>query len=109
MSIALRIPGTLRMTGDELQVTAGTPIGLGDINLRVFGELSLYKDPGDVLYVTGSLDSLTGTYSFQGRRFDIDPASSINFHGDLNPELYVTVTRLVSGVETRVTIAGPAP
>jgi translocation and assembly module TamB len=95
------------MTGDELQVTAGTPIGLGDLNLRVFGELSLYKDPGDVLYVTGSLDSLTGTYSFQGRRFDIDPTSSINFHGDLNPELYVTVTRIVSGVETRVTIAGP--
>lgn len=107
LDIMLRVPGTLRMTGDEVQVTAGTPIGLGDINLRVFGELYLYKDPADVLYVTGSLDSLTGTYTFQGRRFDIDPTSSINFHGDLNPELYVTVQRLISGVETRVTIAGP--
>jgi hypothetical protein len=107
LNVTLRIPGTLRMTGDEVQVTAGTPIGLGDINLRVFGELNLYKDPMDVLYVNGSLDSLTGTYSFQSRRFDVDPASSVNFHGDLNPELYVTVLRIISGVETRVGIVGP--
>jgi hypothetical protein len=38
---------------------------------------------------------------------DIDPTSSVNFQGDLNSELYVTVQRLISGVETRVTIAGP--
>ena len=29
------------------------------------------------------------------------------FRGDLNPELYVTVKRTISAVETRVTIAGP--
>jgi len=33
--------------------------------------------------------------------------SSINFRGDLNPEVYVTVTRIISGVETRVSIFGP--
>jgi autotransporter translocation and assembly factor TamB len=107
LGIVVRIPGTMRMIGDEVQVTAGTPIGLGDISLRVFGELFLYKDPGDQLYVNGSLDSLTGTYTFQGRRFDIDPTSSVNFHGDLNPELYITVQRLISGVDTRVAIVGP--
>ena len=107
LDVIVRVPGTIRMTGAEVQITSGTPIGLGDINLRVFGELYLYKDPRDVLYVMGSLDSLTGTYMFQGRRFDVDPASSVNFHGDLNPELYVTVTRLISGVETRVAITGP--
>jgi translocation and assembly module TamB len=37
----------------------------------------------------------------------VDPASSINFRGDLNPEVYVTVRRLISGVETRVSIFGP--
>jgi translocation and assembly module TamB len=107
LGISIRVPGTLRMIGDEVQITAGTPIGLGDINVRVFGELYLYKDPGDQAYVTGSLDSLTGTYSFQGRRFDLDPSSSINFHGDLNPELYVTVQRVISAVESRVAIVGP--
>jgi translocation and assembly module TamB len=107
LDVMLRIPGTLRMRGDEVQVTAGTPIGLGDINLRVFGDLYFYKDPGDVAYITGSLDSLTGSYTFQGRRFDVDPQSSVNFHGDLDPQLFVTVTRLISGVDTQVTIAGP--
>ncbi len=99
--------GTLRMVGDNVQVSTGTPLGLGNVNVRAYGEVYLYKDPAQPLFVTGSLDSLTGTYAFQGRRFDLDPASSINFRGDLNPELYVTVRRTISAVETRVSIVGP--
>src|SRR6185503_6605153 len=39
--------------------------------------------------------------------FDIDETgSSINFVGDLNPQLWVTVMRDISGVQTRVTISG---
>jgi translocation and assembly module TamB len=94
------------MTGDNVQIAAGTPLGLSTFNLRVLGDLYLYKDPGQPLYVLGSFDSVTGNFSFQGRRFDLDPASSINFRGDLTPEVYVTVSRLISGVDTRVTIAG---
>ena len=90
LEIALHVPNTLRLIGDNVQVTPGTPIGLGNINLRVLGDLFLYKDPGGQLDITGSLDQVTGTYAFQGRRFDLDPASSINFHGDLNPELFVS-------------------
>jgi hypothetical protein len=33
--------------------------------------------------------------------------SSITFRGDTNPELYVVVMRDISGVQARVTIAGP--
>ncbi len=107
LGIEVHVPGNLRMTGNDVQVTAGTPIGLGSFNIRAIGDLYLYKDPAQPLYVTGSLDSVTGTYAFQGRRFDIDPTSSINFHADLNPDLYVTVGRIISGVDTRVTISGP--
>jgi autotransporter translocation and assembly factor TamB len=96
----------LRMVGDNVQVSPGTPLGLGNINLRAVGDLYLYKDPAQPLYVNGSLDSITGTYAFQGRRFDLDPISSVTFRGDLNPELYVTVRRVISGVDTRVTIVG---
>ena len=106
LDLSLHVPDTLRLTGDNVQISQGTPIGLGDINLRVIGDLYLYKDPEQPLSVTGSFDSLNGTYAFQGRRFDIDPTSSINFRGDLNPELYVTVTRLISAVQTRVSIFG---
>jgi translocation and assembly module TamB len=95
------------MVGENVQVSPGTPLGLGNVNVRAFGELYLYKDPAQPLFVTGSLDSLIGTYAFQGRRFDLDPDSSIVFRGDLNPELYVTVRRTISGVETRVSIVGP--
>ncbi len=107
LDFELRVPDTLRMTGDNVQVATGTPLGLGSFNLRVMGDLYFYKDPGQPLYVNGSFDSVSGSYAFQGRRFDLDPASSINFRGDLMPEVYVSVSRLISGVETRVTIAGP--
>ena len=106
LNLQLTIPGTLRMTGEEVQVRSGTPLGLGSFNLRAIGDLYFYKDPGDEMYVTGSLDSVSGTYAFQGRRFDIDPTSSINFHGDRNPDLYVTVAREISGVLTHVNILG---
>jgi len=107
LDISLRVPETLRFVGEDVQIAAGTPIGLGNINLRAGGDLYLYKDPGQPLSVTGSLDRMSGTYAFQGRRFDIDRAgSSINFRGDLNPELYVSVLRTISGVETKVTVSG---
>ncbi|MGE3520977.1 MAG: translocation/assembly module TamB domain-containing protein, partial [Vicinamibacterales bacterium] len=105
MDVSLSIPGTLRMIGENVQV-AGAPLGLGDFNLRAIGDLYLYKDPAQPLYVTGSFDSVTGTYAFQGRRFELDPNSSINFRGDVFPELYVMVRREISAVETRITISG---
>jgi len=107
LNLEVHVPGTLRMVGENVQVTPGTPLGLGDISVRAFGDLYLYKDPKQPMYVNGSFDSLSGTYAFQGRRFDLDPSSSINFRSDLNPELYITVSRVISSVETRVSIVGP--
>jgi autotransporter translocation and assembly factor TamB len=107
LDVFLHVPGTVRLVGDNVQVTEGTPLGLGSFDLRVFGDPYLYKDPGGPMYVTGSLDQVTGTYAFQGRRFDLDPESSINFRGDLSPEVWITVNRVISGVETRVSIIGP--
>ena len=106
LDFALHVPDTLRMTGDNVQVSPGTPLGLGSFNLRGLGDLYLYKDPAQPLYVNGSFDSVSGSYAFQGRRFDLDPSSSINFRGDILPEVFVTVTRVISGVEARVTISG---
>ena len=107
LNIDLKVPGTLRLAGENVQIAPGTPLGLGNISMRAFGDLSFYKDPGQPLYVNGSLDSLSGAFSFQGRRFDLQPASAVVFTGDLNPELYVSVTRIISGVEARVGIVGP--
>jgi translocation and assembly module TamB len=108
LGIAVHVPAKFRMTGDDVQVAAAGPIGLGSFNVRATGDLYLYKDPAQPLYVTGSLDSMAGAFAFQGRRLDIDQASSINFYGDLsNPDLDVTVSRLISPIMARVTISGP--
>ena len=107
LDLSLHVPATLRLVGDSVQISQDTPIGLGDINLRVAGDLYLYKDPAQPLSVTGSFDQISGTYAFQGRGFNVLESSSINFRGDLNPEIFVTVTRVISGVETRVSIFGP--
>ena len=108
LNLSLHVKDTLKLQGENVQVSPGTPIGLGNINIRVGGDLYLLKDPGQALAVYGSFDEMTGTYSFQGRRFDLEQqTSSINFRGDLSPELYVTVLRVISGVEARVTITGP--
>jgi hypothetical protein len=107
LGISLHVPNTLKLTGENVQVATGTPIGLGNINLKVAGDLYLFKDPAAPLSVTGSFDSVSGRYAFQGRQFDIDPTSSINFRGDLNPELDVAVTRTITGVVARVSITGP--
>jgi translocation and assembly module TamB len=107
LDVAVGVPNTLRMTGENVQIATGTPLGLSSFNLRVIGDLYLYKDPGQPLYPTGSFDSVTGSFAFQGRRFDIDPSSSINFRAELTPEVYLLVSRVISGVQTRITIAGP--
>jgi autotransporter translocation and assembly factor TamB len=107
LDLSLHVPATLRLIGESVRVSQDTPIGLGDINLRVSGDLYLYKDPAEPVSITGSFDQISGTYAFQGRRFDVLETSSINFRGDLNPEIYVTVTRVISSVETRVSIFGP--
>lgn len=89
------------MTGDNVQVAQNTPLGLGSFNLHATGDLYLSKARGEQMYISGSFDSITGSYAFQGRRFTIDPTSSINFHGDLDPGLFVTVNRIISGVDAR--------
>jgi translocation and assembly module TamB len=107
VNVILHSQNALRLTGDNVVVSENAPLGLGSFDLRASGDLSFYKQPNQALTLTGSLDSISGSYSFQGRRFDVYPSSSVDFRGDLNPELFISVNRVISGVETRVTITGP--
>jgi autotransporter translocation and assembly factor TamB len=105
--VTVTVPQALRLAGTDVRLSADSPIGIGDVSLRAGGELYLYKDPDRPLSITGSLYRLSGNWTFQSRRFGIDESSSsINFHGDTNPELYVVLTRPVSGIEARLTISG---
>jgi autotransporter translocation and assembly factor TamB len=107
LDVHLHIPNTFRLTGGDVQVSPGMSIGLGDINLRAGGDVSLRKAAGEPVAPYGSLDSINGTVTFQSREFRVAPNSMIVFRGELSPEVNVTVDRLISGVLVHVTISGP--
>jgi hypothetical protein len=107
LDFALHVRNSVRLTGNNVQLSPGTPVGIGDINVRVGGDLYFYKGSEGPLWLSGSLDSVSGSTTFQGRRFTVDESSSsINFRGDVNPDVYVRLTREISGIQTYVSLIG---
>ena len=51
-----------------------------------------------------------GTYSFQGRQFDVERGSTVGFHGSdvANPTLDVSADRDVNGIDATVHVKGTA-
>jgi translocation and assembly module TamB len=60
--------------------------------------------------VTGDVNLVRGTYSFAGRRFDLDTSSKITFQGGptINPELAILATTTINGVTATINITGTA-
>ena len=60
--------------------------------------------------VVGTIRTVRGYYEFQGRRFELRRDGTVSFKGPnpTNPQLDVTATRDVSGVEARVRVHGEA-
>ena len=58
--------------------------------------------------LTGSVNTVRGTYDFQGRRFDVLREGGIHFEGleDFDPRLDLRTRRLIQGVEAHVDIRG---
>ena len=58
----------------------------------------------------GTVNTVRGTYDFQGRRFDILRDGTVRFAGEalneLDPILDLRTRRLISGVEARVNVRG---
>lgn len=60
--------------------------------------------------VTGAVDLVRGTYSFAGKRFDLDQDSVIRFAGGpvSNPSLQISATSTISGTAVKINISGRA-
>lgn len=60
--------------------------------------------------VLGNLEVVRGTYSFAGRRFDLDDSGEVRFGGGAmtNPELDLAATTTVDGVTATININGRA-
>ena len=106
-SISLDFDDTLVLRGRDVRGARGS-IGMGDVNITVGGALTLAKDPDAPMTLAGEVEVIRGTYSFQGRRFNILPDSTLRFRGAefLDPALDVTAERQIEGVTATVHVTG---
>jgi autotransporter translocation and assembly factor TamB len=107
LSVGLAIPGNLVLIGNNIK-PANAPINIGDITATVGGILQLRKTPHDILSITGDVNTVRGSYTFQGRRFEILRDGRIRFFGgdELDPYLDLRARRVIAGIETFVRIQG---
>jgi autotransporter translocation and assembly factor TamB len=109
LDVHIKIPDNLVLRGRKIRPGGPTRASLGDINITVGGDLDIKKDPGGTLSVAGVVTMVRGTYTFQGRQFDIARGGTLRFAGEPgNPILDITATREIpdTGVEARVKITG---
>jgi len=109
LALRLTLPDNLALRGRQLRVANGN-FGIGDMNILVGGEFDLVKPAGGRLDLQGTADVVRGTYTFQGRRFDVVPGSDVRFRGGAigDPALNLTATREVAGITAQVRLQGTA-
>lgn len=112
LDIHMVVPDNLVLRGKDIRPGGPTGTALGNLNITVGGDLRIQKDPGGQVAPVGTVDTVRGTYEFQGRKFDLVRGGTIRFTGTptINPILDVSATRTIpnTGVEARVHITGTA-
>jgi autotransporter translocation and assembly factor TamB len=110
LDVRLKVPNNLVVKGKGINPGGASPIGLGDVNVTLGGEIHATKKPGSSVHLLGEVNTVRGTYDFQGRRFEIQRDGTVRFTGseEINPMLDLTAERLISGVSAIVHIGGTA-
>ena len=108
LAVVVKIPETLVIRGTDLRSPTGTTVGLGNVNLTIGGELKITKKAGEDFLLGGELQTVRGTYEFQGRQFTIQRDGRIVFlrTPEINPRLDIRAQREISGVTATVRIGG---
>ncbi|OLC74515.1 MAG: hypothetical protein AUH72_21605 [Acidobacteria bacterium 13_1_40CM_4_65_8] len=107
MDVRVTVPNDLVVKASDLQAP-GAPIGLGSLNVTLGGDLWASKVPYDQLRLVGTVNTVRGTYDFQGRRFTILRDGTVRFDGtdDLDPALDIRTERVIQAVTARVNVRG---
>ena len=109
LDLRMTVPDDLVVKASDLRAP-GAPIGLGTMNVTLGGDLRATKAKGEPIVLVGAVNTVRGTYDFQGRRFDILRDGTIRFAGeplnDLDPILDIRTRRMIQGVEARVNVTG---
>jgi hypothetical protein len=105
--VHLTVPNALVVRASSLQAP-GAPISLGALNVTLGGDIRAQKERGGRLRLVGTVNTIRGTYDFQGRRFEILRDGTVQFVGEeeLNPLLDLRTRRLIRGVEALVNVRG---
>jgi autotransporter translocation and assembly factor TamB len=109
MDVHMTVPDDLVVKANSLQAP-DAPISLGAINVTLGGDVRATKQPGSPIVLVGVVNTIRGTYDFQGRRFEILRDGTVRFDGEplnaMDPVLDIRTRRLISGVEARVNVRG---
>ena len=108
VDLRVLVPNNLVVRGSDIRPSGPASVSVGDINVTVGGDVRMRKAPGATTAITGVVNTVRGTYDFQGRRFEVERDGVIRFLGteDLNPLIDISATRDISGVVARVHIRG---
>ncbi len=110
LDVQLVIPGNLVLRGKDLRPGGPTGAALGNMNITVGGDVRILKHAGAAITPIGTVNTVRGTYEFQGRRFDLARNGTIRFIGTaaLNPILDISATRGIpnTGVIATVRVTG---
>lgn len=112
LDVQVVIPDNLVLRGSDIRPSGPTGAALGDINITVGGDLTARKAPGEQVRLVGTVETIRGTYEFQGRRFELQRGGRLRFVGEteINPILDLRASRIIpnTGVEARIHITGTA-
>ena len=110
LTLRLRLLATnnLAVRGENMRLTREATTGVGDINVVFGGDIAVRKAPAGKLAVSGTLQTVRGSYAYQGRRFTIERDGTLRFTGDnsTDPLISITATRTVSSVLIRAALRG---
>jgi autotransporter translocation and assembly factor TamB len=112
LDVHVVMPDNFVLRGKDLRPGGPTGTALGDMNITVGGDVRVRKEPGAPVTLVGTVNTVRGTYAFQGRKFDLGRDGTIRFIGTrtINPTLDISATRTIpdTGVEARLHITGTA-
>jgi autotransporter translocation and assembly factor TamB len=110
LDVHLLIPDNLVVRGNKLRPGGPTASALGDVNITVGGDLQIRKQEAGPVTLLGRVETIRGTYQFQGRQFNLVRGGTLRFLGEpqLNPVLDIRATRSIptTGVEAMVRVTG---
>jgi translocation and assembly module TamB len=107
MNLVIQVPDNLILRGRDIR-TNSSAVALGDVNITAGGDFTLVREGSAPPVLIGTIETVRGTYDFQGRRFQVLRDGSITFRGDtpIDPALNVTAERIISGIVAHVNVTG---